>query len=99
MQMNAIVRKPALVMCLALRRSVVSFVSSASASAACTTAPTGGGEWPMYGHDLANTRSQLEETALGPSAVQGLKPVWSFSTSSTSDGTGFNSTPVVYDGR
>jgi len=96
--MNAIARKPALVMCLAVSLSVVSFVSSASASAPCTTAPTGGGEWPMYGHDLANTRSQPEETALGPSAVLGLAPTWAFSTESTGDGTGFNSTPVVYDG-
>ena len=52
----------------------------------------------MYGHDLANTRSQPEETTLGPSAVLGLAPTWAFSTESTGDGTGFNSTPVVYDG-
>ncbi len=28
----------------------------------------------------------------------GTDPAWSFSTSSTGDGTGFNTTPVVYDG-
>src|SRR5437879_5202758 len=96
--MNAIARKPALVMCLAVSLSVVSFVSSASASAPCTTAPTRGGEWPMYGHDLANTRSQPGGAGLGPSPVVGLKPAWVFSTSSTGDETGFNATPVVYDG-
>lgn len=72
--------------------------SSAAASAPCTTPPSGGGEWPSYGHDVANTRTQPEETGLGPSTVTGLKPAWAFSTSSTGDGTGFNSTPVVYDG-
>src|SRR5436305_8344907 len=96
--MNAIARKPALVMCLAVSLSVVSSVSSASAAAPCTTPPTGGGEWPMYGHDLANSRTQPVETGLGPVAVTGLKPLWVFSTSSTGDGTGFNTTPVLYDG-
>src|SRR5437764_4950262 len=52
----------------------------------------------MYGHELANTRSQPEETTLGPSVVLGLAPTWAFSTESTGDETGFNSTPVVYDG-
>jgi outer membrane protein assembly factor BamB len=73
------------------------FASSAAASAPCTTL-TAGGEWPSYGHDAANTRTQPEAAGLGPSAVAGLKPAWVFSTSSTGDGTGFNTTPVVYDG-
>jgi polyvinyl alcohol dehydrogenase (cytochrome) len=76
----------------------LSSASAASAAAPCTTPPAGGGEWPMYGHDLANTRTQPEETALGPSAASSLTPKWVFSTSSTGDGTGFNTTPVVYDG-
>jgi polyvinyl alcohol dehydrogenase (cytochrome) len=74
------------------------FVSSAAASAPCTTAPSGGGDWPAYGHDVANTRTQPAETGLGPSAVSGLAPAWVFSTSSAGDETGFNTTPVVYDG-
>jgi polyvinyl alcohol dehydrogenase (cytochrome) len=72
--------------------------SGAGASAPCTTAPSGGGQWPMYGHDLANTRAQPEESGLSPSAVSALAPAWSFSTASTGDGTGFNSTPVVANG-
>jgi polyvinyl alcohol dehydrogenase (cytochrome) len=72
--------------------------SAASAAAPCTTPPSGGGEWPMYGHDPANTRTQGEESGLGPSAVSALSPAWVFSTASTGDGTGFNSPPVVYDG-
>jgi PQQ-like domain len=52
----------------------------------------------MYGHDVANTRSQPEASGLGPGAVSRLAPAWVFSTSSTGDGTGFNTTPVVDDG-
>jgi outer membrane protein assembly factor BamB len=71
---------------------------SALANAPCTTVPTSGGQWPMYGHDLANTRSQPEASNLGPSQVSALKPLWSFSTKSAGDESGFNSTPVVSDG-
>jgi polyvinyl alcohol dehydrogenase (cytochrome) len=72
--------------------------SSAAASQPCSSAPTGGGDWSAYGHDAANTRTQPEEGGFGPTAVSGLKPAWAFSTNSTGDGTGFNTTPVVYDG-
>jgi polyvinyl alcohol dehydrogenase (cytochrome) len=72
--------------------------TTASAAAPCTTAPAGGGEWPSYGHDAANTRTQPEESGFGPSAVGGLTPAWTFATSSAGDETGFNSTPVVYRG-
>src|SRR5205085_6919434 len=48
--------------------------------------------------DVANTRTQPEASGLGPSALAGLTPAWTFSTSSTGDGTGFNTTPVVYGG-
>jgi polyvinyl alcohol dehydrogenase (cytochrome) len=78
--------------------SIFCFASPAAAAGACTTAPTGGGDWPSYGHDAANTRTQPEASGLGPAAVAGLRPLWAFSTSSAGDETGFNSTPVVYDG-
>jgi polyvinyl alcohol dehydrogenase (cytochrome) len=94
--MIATIRRLALALGFAL--SATCFASSAAASAACTTAPTGGGDWPSYGHDVANTRTQSQETGFGPSAVAGLTPTWAFSTSSTGDGTGFNTTPVVFDG-
>src|SRR5437660_10330427 len=81
----------------ALALSLISFASSASAAAPCTTA-AGGGQWPMYGHDVSNTRVQPEASGLGPAAVSKLAPAWVFSTSSTGDGTGFNTTPVVSDG-
>src|ERR1700731_4383730 len=93
--MIATVRCVALLLGLAL--SATCFASSAAAAAPCTTA-TAGGEWPSYGHDVANTRTQPEETAFGPGAVAGMKPAWVFSTGSTGDGTGFNTTPVAYGG-
>src|SRR5438874_4658369 len=93
-----IARRTALLVGVALSLSGFAFASSASAAAPCTTIPSGGGQWPMYGHDVANTRSQPEESGLAPSAVAGLAPVWVFSTTSVGDETGFNSTPVVYDG-
>src|SRR5204863_8011333 len=78
--------------------SVICFASPAAAAGPCMTAPTGGGDWPYYGHDAANTRTQAEASGLGPAAVAGLRPLWAFSTSSAGDDTGFNSTPVVYQG-
>jgi outer membrane protein assembly factor BamB len=87
-----------LAQCVVFALSAICFASPAAASGPCTTPPTGGGEWPAYGHDASNTRSQPEESGFGPAAVAGLTPLWSFSTSSTTDESGFNSTPVVYDG-
>src|SRR5207302_3291639 len=75
-----------------------SVAASATASAPCTAAPAVGGDWPSYGHDAANTRTQPGATGLDATAVGGLAPAWAFSTESTGDGTGFNATPVVYDG-
>ena len=52
----------------------------------------------MYGHDVSNTRAQPEESGLGPGAAATIAPAWVFNTTSVGDETGFNSTPVVYDG-
>lgn len=57
-----------------------------------------GGDWPTYGHDLANTRTQDQEHLIGPSAAATLVPTWTFS-SATAGGSGsFSGTPVVADG-
>src|SRR3954447_8871811 len=64
------------------------------ALAACLCgAPAAEAAWPVYGHDLANTRSAGTE---GPSAAQvaSLQPAWTFS-STHGDFTG---TPVVAGG-
>src|SRR5881227_1085049 len=80
-----ITRKAALLVGVALSLSGLALASSASASAPCTTIPSGGGQWPMYGHDVANTRSQPEESGLAPSAAAGVAPLWAFSTTSVGD--------------
>jgi polyvinyl alcohol dehydrogenase (cytochrome) len=74
-----------------------SFAAPASAAAPCTGKPAGG-DWPVYGHDTANTRSQPISQGIGPGAVAGLKTAWVFSTASTGDNSGFESTPVVAGG-
>src|SRR5881227_1116620 len=64
------------------------------ATAAClSAAPPARAAWPVYGHDLANTRSAGAD---GPSTTQAgsLRQAWSF-TSSHGDFTG---TPVVAGG-
>jgi polyvinyl alcohol dehydrogenase (cytochrome) len=71
---------------------------SATAATPCSSAASAAGEWPVYGHDLSNTRSQPLETGIGPSAAAGLKAAWVFSTSSAGDDSGFESTPVVDHG-
>jgi polyvinyl alcohol dehydrogenase (cytochrome) len=93
--MIASVRCAALVLGLALLATCSA--ASAAGAAPCTSA-TAGGEWPSYGHDVANTRTQPEPNGFGPSAVAQIKPSWVFSTGSTGDGTGFNTTPVTYGG-
>jgi polyvinyl alcohol dehydrogenase (cytochrome) len=69
--------------------------ASAAAAAPCGAATSSSGEWPVYGHDAANTRSQPAEHALGPAQAGSLSAAWSFSTASVGDAAGFQSTPVV----
>ena len=46
---------------------VVNNAAEAAAKAGhCAPAKSAGGDWPMYGHDLANTRSQPKEKTIGP---------------------------------
>jgi polyvinyl alcohol dehydrogenase (cytochrome) len=73
--------------------------AGASAAAPCTASSTPGGDWPSYGHDAANTRTQGAETTLSAARVPALKAAWVFSTAAAGDSAGtFNSTPVVADG-
>src|SRR5689334_16317062 len=72
------------------------FAAPASAAAPpCSARTSASGEWPVYGHDAANTRSQPAEHALGPAQAGSLKAAWVFSTASVGDAAGFQSTPVV----
>ena len=51
----------------------VSAASTTGAAAPCNTAAPGG-DWPSYGHDAANTRTQPDGDGLGPAAAGGLTP-------------------------
>jgi outer membrane protein assembly factor BamB len=77
------------------------FVGVASAAGCPASGQTPGGEWPMYGHDLANTRTQSGETELPPVRAATLRPAWSFSFGHSSSVLGFadlNGTPIVSHG-
>ncbi|MFL5822671.1 MAG: PQQ-binding-like beta-propeller repeat protein [Solirubrobacteraceae bacterium] len=69
-----------------------------AAGSRCLARPSARGEWPVYGHDLANTRNQNRERAIGPKNVGSLSAAWVFSTSTYGDASGFNTTPVVSGG-
>ena len=79
--------------------SLTMLVSSAAAAGApCTARASRSGEWPLYGHDLANTRDQRRERAIGPSNVGSLGAAWVFSTAAYGDTSAFNTTPVTSGG-
>lgn len=68
------------------------------AAPACAGAPHAGGEWPQFGGDYANTRSQPLEHTITPARARALQPVWTFSVASSGGAGDFNSTPVVARG-
>jgi polyvinyl alcohol dehydrogenase (cytochrome) len=76
----------------------VTFASGASAATACSAAPAAGGEWPVYGGNLADTRSQPAEHVIGAGNAKNLKPAWVFKTSSVGDPTAFQTNPVIDGG-
>ena len=84
-----------LVAALACGAAWIFAVPASAAAASCSAAASKSGEWPVYGHDLANTRSQPLERALGPAQAGSLSPAWVFSTASVGDASAFQSTPVV----
>src|SRR3954452_14303013 len=71
---------------------------AAAAAAPCSAPAPPGGDWPSYGHDAANTRTQPDEHALGTDKAGALAPAWVFSTKSAGDDAAFQSTPVVAGG-
>jgi polyvinyl alcohol dehydrogenase (cytochrome) len=76
----------------------VSTLPPPGAAAACSGTQVGGGDWPSYGHDPFNTRSQPAETSIGVANAGSLAPAWVFSLSSVGDAGQLESTPVVSDG-
>jgi polyvinyl alcohol dehydrogenase (cytochrome) len=67
----------------------------------CSGAVAPGGDWTMYGHDLANTRAQPAESTLPPRRAITLLPVWRYSTGHVSSVVTFvdlDTTPVIARG-
>jgi len=57
-----------------------------------------GGDWRVYGHDDANTRSQPAETTIGRLQAPLLAPAWTFSSVDAGGSGDFTGTPTVADG-
>src|SRR3954463_12559449 len=66
-------------------------VASQAAARHCTK-PMAGGDWPMYGRDLAGTQRQDSERTIGSRNVGTLVPTWK-----TGD-TGYSSPPPIVSG-
>ena len=72
--------------------------AASKGNSGCAPARHPGGDWPIYGHDLSNTRSQEKEKKIGLVEAATLQPAWHIS-SEELDGSGdFSGTPVVADG-
>lgn len=73
--------------------------SAGTTAAPGTTAPTGstaastGDQWPVYGHDLAQTRTNVAERSITRDNVAGLVKTWEIP-----DLVGVTGTPTVVDG-
>lgn len=78
--------------------SLLAIGGSAQAQASCASAAAGGGSWPSYGHDLANTRSQPEEAAIDPLGAPHLEPHWAAAIADASAEGNYQATPAVADG-
>jgi polyvinyl alcohol dehydrogenase (cytochrome) len=65
---------------VAITATALTLVAVPPGDAAATCAPVepvvAGGEWRSYGHDLSNTRTQPDETTIGPANAGSLEMVW-----------------------
>lgn len=59
----------------------------------CSEPPHPAGEWPTYGHDLSNTRSQPAMESIGAAEVGSLAPAWVHEAPGA-----INNTPIVTGG-
>jgi quinoprotein glucose dehydrogenase len=77
---------------------------AANVAALAVSCNTVADEWPWYGRDPAGTRYSAL-TQITPNNVRQLRPAWTFHTGDVSGGSsvgtrgGFETTPLVIDGR
>jgi polyvinyl alcohol dehydrogenase (cytochrome) len=95
-------RSVVLFACLTVVASVAPAVAGSPPSRlACSAGTTPGGDWPAYGHDLLNSRTQGGEHVLSAANVSRLAASWTFDTSVATHGLDqsvFNGTPIEADG-
>ena len=60
--------------------------------------PSAGGDWPSYGGDSHDSRSQPAEATIGPAKASGLSPRWVFSGAANGGSGVTDSTPVEANG-
>lgn len=74
-------------------------LSSATAKPKPCAGKAASDEWPTFGRDLRNSRTQEEPGDIGADTAPLLAPVWSFSTGGAAVGLAdFNGTPIVAAG-
>jgi len=72
--------------------------AAGAAAATCADAAHAGGDWPSFGRDLANSRSQPNETTIGPLQATNLKKAWAFSVAAGGGSGDVRGTPAVANG-
>jgi len=84
---------------LATITPLLAVVAPASAGPAPCSAPTARDEWPTFGRDLANSRTQQHAGTISPATTPTLQPVWSFSSGAAANVfSDLNGTPIVSGG-
>ena len=88
---------------LAFALAVVGAGPAWADGARCAGATRSGGDWPMPGHDLSNTRDQPAGGVLTPTKASELQPAWSFYIGEQSGPTAanlsdLNGTPIEANG-
>ncbi|HEU5454657.1 MAG TPA: PQQ-binding-like beta-propeller repeat protein [Nocardioides sp.] len=79
--------------------ALLAAVAPASAGPVPCAAPTAQDEWPTFGRDLANTRTQEHPGDISPATTPTLQPVWSFTTGAAANiFSDLNGTPIVSGG-
>jgi len=96
-------RRPLLVVAAAasLAAPTALAVTGSTADAAtghCAPSKHAGGDWPAYGHDLSNTRSQPKEHTIGRTTVPTLHKAFSVSASDAGGDGDFTGNPIIADG-
>lgn len=72
--------------------------STSQAASHCASGDPGGGNWPTYGHDYKNTRTQNHEKVISGGDVPLLSPAWTFSTVNGGGEGDITGTPIITGG-